>query len=194
MLSRLTPRRVGEGLPAHAPQAEAKGPTAQGPSECVDAGVAHDSKRVALVVGNGAYKVQPLANPGNDAKAIAGKLGELGFRVILCQNLARTGMREALQRLRTAVQGVEIAAVYFAGHGAERRGRNYLIPTDAKLDHASDLALEAIALDDVLDRLAGAAKLRLVLLDACRNNPFPLAGEDRSATRGLSRRRRKTTR
>lgn len=164
----------------------AAAPEAQAQTTCSEINAANIEKRVALVIGNGAYAKQPLANPGNDSKAIAAKLADLGFRVVACENLGLAEMQQALRRLGTLARGQDIAAVFFAGHGIERRGKNYLIPTDAVLDHASDLAVEALALDVVLERLAGAAKLRLVLLDACRNNPFPLAGEERGNTRGLA--------
>ena len=162
-------------------------PEARAQAGCTATNTVSAEKRVALVIGNGAYAKQPLTNPGNDAKAIGAKLAGLGFKVIACENLGLADMQAALRRLGQASRGMDIAAVYFAGDGAERRGRNFLIPVDAGLEHANDLALQAMPLDVVLDQMAGAAKLRLVLLDACRNNPFPLAGEERSATRGLAR-------
>ena len=96
-------------------------------------------------------------------------------------------MEQALAKLAADASGADIAAVFFAGHGTERDGRNYLIPIDATLARASDLDLQAITLDTVVDQLAGATKLKLVILDACRNNVFPLAGARRSTARGLAR-------
>jgi uncharacterized caspase-like protein len=159
---------------------------AQAQKACTETTAATTEKRVALVIGNGAYNKQPLANPANDARAISAKFVELGFRVITCENLGLADMQVALRRLGALARGQDIAALFFAGHGIERRGKNYLIPVDASLEHASDLSVEAMSLDIVLERLVGAAKLRLVLLDACRNNPFPLTGEDRGNTRGLA--------
>ena len=149
---------------------------------------AHAAKRVALVIGNAAYTQGPLANPVNDADAVAEALGGLGFgKVIRANNATKARMEAALAELAAEAAGAEMAVVYFAGHGTERDGRNYLIPIDAKLDRASDLDLQAIALPTVLDQIAGATRLKLVILDACRNNVFPLAGNRRSAARGLAR-------
>ena len=148
-----------------------------------------DAKRVALVVGNADYKVGPLQNPINDATAVAEAFGKLGFdKVVLKRNLGIEQFRAALLELSQAALGADLGVVYFAGHGMESNGRNFLIPIDARLARASDLSLEAIALDTVLDQLGGVAKLKLVILDACRNNVFPLAGAQRRATtRGLVR-------
>ena len=144
---------------------------------------------MALVIGNAEYKVGPLQNPVNDAAAVAEALErQLKFdKVILKRNLGFEGFRAALSEMARESAGAEVAAVFFAGHGTERDGRNYLIPVDAKLDRASDLDLQAIALSIVLDQIAGATKLKLVILDACRNNVFPLSGVRRSVTRGLAR-------
>jgi len=155
---------------------------------CLGAVPAHAEKRVALVIGNSEYKVGPLANPANDADAVAAAFEALGFdRVLLRKNLGVEGFRTALSEMARESAGADVAAVFFAGHGTERDGRNYLIPVDAKLDRASDLDLQAIGLSIVLDQIAGASKLKLVILDACRNNVFPLAGARRSVTRGLAR-------
>ncbi len=149
---------------------------------------AAEARRVALVIGNAAYGQNPLANPVNDAEAIGDALRDLGFaKVIRAINASKAQMEKALGEMATESVGAEMAVVFFAGHGTERDGRNYLIPVDAKLDRASDLDLQAIALPTVLDQIAGASKLKLVILDACRNNVFPLAGNRRSAARGLAR-------
>jgi hypothetical protein len=140
------------------------------------------------VIGNSAYSVGPLSNPLKDAAAVAGVLRDIGFdRVLLRTNLGTDGMRAALKEFRREVDGAEIGLIYFAGHGTEIGGKNYLIPTDARLARASDVDLEAIALDTVLTQLDGVTKLKLVILDACRNNIFPLAGGKRALTRGLAR-------
>jgi len=146
-------------------------------------------RRVALVIGNAGYKVGPLQNPGNDAAAVAQALEkQLGFdKVILKLDLTSEGFRTALREFSREAAGAGLALVYFAGHGTEVGGKNYLIPVDAVLSRAGDLTLEAIPLDTVLDQLAGVTKLKLVILDACRNNIFPLAGAQRSASRGLFR-------
>src|SRR5262249_1561835 len=113
---------------------------------------------------------------------------QLGFdKVIQGRNLKGEAFRAALLEMSREAAGAEVAAVYFAGHGTEVNGKNYLIPVDARLSKAGDLGLEAIPLELVLEQLAGAARLKLVILDACRNNPFPMTGAKRDVTRGLSR-------
>jgi uncharacterized caspase-like protein len=155
---------------------------------CIDSWSATAQKRTALVMGNGSYKVGPLANPVADAEAVAKALRDLRFdKVILKKDLSTEGMRAALKEFGGEVAGAEIGVVYFAGHGTEISGRNYLIPVDARLARAADVDLEAIALDTVLGQLSGVSKLKLVILDACRNNLFPLAGAERAVTRGLAR-------
>jgi formylglycine-generating enzyme required for sulfatase activity len=148
-----------------------------------------EARRVALVIGSAEYRIGPLANPVNDAEAVAAAFKtQLGFdKVLLRRNLAFDGFRAALIELAQEVAGAEVAAVYFAGHGTEVAGKNYLIPVDARLARSGDLGLEAISLELVLEQLAGASRLKLVILDACRNNLFPLAGGRRAVPRGLGR-------
>jgi hypothetical protein len=147
-----------------------------------------EAKRVALVIGNADYGVGPLQNPVNDATSVAETLGKLGFdKVILRKNLGIEGFRAALREMAREAAGADLGLVYFAGHGTEVGGRNYLIPVDAVLGRASALDLEAIPLNTVLDQLDGIRQLKLVILDACRNKLFPLAGAKRSGSRGLSR-------
>jgi tetratricopeptide (TPR) repeat protein len=146
-------------------------------------------RRVALVIGNAAYKVGPLQNPGNDATAIAEALEkQLRFeKVTLRLDLKFDEFRSALRDFQREASRAGLALVYYAGHATERAGKNYLIPIDAKLDNASDLALETIPLTTVLEQIDGANRLKLVILDSCRNNVFPLGGENRGETRGLTR-------
>ena len=148
-----------------------------------------EARRVALVIGNADYKVGPLQNPVNDATAVADTFEKrLGFdTVILRKNLSAEGFRTALIEFAREAAGADIGVVYFAGHGTESGGRNFLIPVDASLARASDLDLQAVALDTVLGQLSGVTKLKLVILDACRNSLFPLAGAKRSVGRGLAR-------
>lgn len=145
-----------------------------------------EARRVALVVGSAEYKVGRLANPVNDAAAVAETLeNRLKFdKVLLRPNLNLDGFRAALREIATQSRGAEVGVVFFAGHGIELGDRNYLIPTDAALAASADIELEAIALDTVLRQLEGATRLRLVILDACRNNPFPAATR---SVRGLGR-------
>ena len=149
---------------------------------------AAEAKRVALVIGNAAYKAGPLQNPVNDATAVAAALGGLGFdKVILRKNLGVSAFRAALDEMARESTGADLGAIFFAGHGTEVAGRNFLIPVDATLSRASALDLEAIPLDTVLSQLDGVRKLKLVILDACRNNPFAPAGAKRAVGRGLAR-------
>jgi tetratricopeptide (TPR) repeat protein len=150
-------------------------------------------RRVALVIGNGAYKaVATLPNPSRDAAAVAAQLRRLGFEVLERHNLGADGMRTVLGDFEDKATGADWAFVYYAGHGMELNGRNWLIPVDAKLERATDAADEAVPLDRVLARLEAAKKLRIVVLDACRNNPFLARmvmskGAERAVSRGLSK-------
>jgi uncharacterized caspase-like protein len=146
-------------------------------------------RRVALVIGNSAYKnVSALTNPANDAAAVAGELGRLGFEVIERHDLSFDGMRRALAEFEDKTQGADWALVYYAGHGMELNGKNWLIPIDAQLARANDVPDETVPLDRVLDRLSAAKRLRIVVLDACRNNTFlPRMAMSRVATRAVTR-------
>jgi uncharacterized caspase-like protein len=155
---------------------------------------AHAEKRVALIIGNSAYQhTRLLPNPRNDAEAVARLLGANGFdEVSLRTDLDYRGMRESLRLFGDTAQGADIALVYFAGHGLEVAGENYLIPIDAKLVRESDLEYEAVTLASVLNAAGSARKLKLAILDACRTNPLSermvlRSGATRSATRGLAR-------
>jgi len=146
-----------------------------------------EARRVALVIGNADYKVGPLQNPVNDAAAVAKAFEALGFdKVTLKENLGAEDFRATLSEMSHESTGAELGVVYFAGHGVEVAGRNYLIPTDAMLARQGDIDLQAIALETVISQLAGVDGLRLVILDACRTNVFPLAGTTRAIGRGLS--------
>lgn len=145
------------------------------------------TKRVALVVGNSAYTVSPLTNPTNDADAVAAALTNLGFTTVLRKDLGIEAMRSELAAFGRQATGAEMAVVFYAGHGTELSGRNFLIPVDARLQRAADIELEAIGLETVIAQLDGARLLKLVILDACRNNIFPVAGGTRSLSRGLAR-------
>jgi len=130
-------------------------------------------RRVALVVANGNYlHAGSLKNPVNDAQLVAGALKNAGFQIVDANpNLGIGPFRDALRRFRSNAVGAQVALVYYAGHGIEARGKNWLIPTDAVLGDDADLDYEAIDLDLVLSATEGA-NMRVVVLDACRNNPF----------------------
>ncbi len=130
-------------------------------------------RRVALIVANGAYAhAGSLKNPVNDGALVAGSLKSAGFQIIDADpNLGIGPFRGALRRFHASAAGARVALIYYAGHGIEARGKNWLIPTDATLQQDSDLDYEAIDLDLVLSATEGA-DMRVVVLDACRNNPF----------------------
>jgi uncharacterized caspase-like protein len=131
-------------------------------------------KRVALVMGNSAYQnVNQLANPANDSSAISETLKHAGFDVVDLKRDLKVGeMRRALRDFSDKVRDADVAVVYYAGHGMEIDGTNYVIPVDAVLERDIDAYDEAIPLDRILTVIEPAKTLRLVILDACRDNPF----------------------
>jgi hypothetical protein len=148
--------------------------------------------RVALVIGNNAYRSVPaLNNPVNDASLIASALKADGFDVTVADNLDRDGLIDTIKSFATKADNADWAVVYFAGHGIEMGGINYLIPIDAKLLTDRDVELEAVPSGQVMHAIDGAHQLRVVILDACRDNPFAdkmkRTGEGRNVGRGLAR-------
>lgn len=146
-------------------------------------------KRVALVLGNSAYQhVTRLANPDNDAGAMAATLRSAGFDVVeLKRDLNVAAMRRALRDFSDHVRDADMAIVYYAGHGVEIDGTNYLIPVDAVLERDLDAFDEAIPLDRILTVIEPAKQLRLVILDACRDNPFNKTMKRTMASRAIGR-------
>ena len=134
---------------------------------------AADDKRVALVLGIGDYQhLSSLENPVPDAKAIAAALREHGFAVSEYYNLARADLLDALEVFKREAQDAEVAFVYYAGHGMEIDGKNVVAPTDMEIECANKTTIRSVALDQLF-AAAGPAPQQIVLLDACRNNPFP---------------------
>jgi tetratricopeptide (TPR) repeat protein len=130
-------------------------------------------RRVALVIGNSQYRsVAFLPNPRRDAAAVADALQQVGFQVELAMDLDRDGMVKALRSFRDQADQADWALIYFAGHGIEIERVNYLIPTDARLLDDRDVKAETVSYEELLSTVNGARALRLVVLDACRNNPF----------------------
>lgn len=127
-------------------------------------------KRVALVVGNSNYRNSPLKNPVNDATDIAAKLKVLGFDVTLKTDLSNYGFETALNSFKQKASGSDIALFFYAGHGMEIDGTNYLIPVDAPIGDDNQLKYKSVNANYVLDILSGAKK-KIIILDACRNNP-----------------------
>ena len=136
--------------------------------------IAQHGRRVALVIGNSAYKnVSVLANPQKDASAIAAAFRNIGFEtVVLASDASREKLIEALRAFAEEAEKADWAIVYYAGHGIEVNGVNYLIPVDAALKADRDVQFETVPLDQVMASVEGAKKLRVVMLDACRDNPF----------------------
>jgi Caspase domain/Putative peptidoglycan binding domain len=145
-------------------------------------------KRVAFVVGNGAYRNVPqLPNPAVDAQTMAGVLRNVGFDVVEGTNLTRDKMTEKLLEFGKRAEGADIAVFYYAGHGIAVNGTNYLLPVDADLKSEMDVKLgAAINVDLTLDQTLADAKVKLVFLDACRDNPFAAKLRSAKATRSIS--------
>ncbi|WP_324418272.1 tetratricopeptide repeat protein [Bradyrhizobium sp.] len=156
--------------------------------------ISNNDRRIALVIGNSAYKnVAALPNPVNDASLVADVLKRTGFEtVISLTNLRKDDLVSALRDFAARAETADWAVVYYAGHGMEVGGINYLIPTDARITADRDIGFEAVALEQVLNAAERARKLRLVILDACRDNPFAnqmkrtLTVASRSVSRGLA--------
>ena len=157
------------------------------------AGPALASSRVALVIGNAAYDHVPaLPNPRNDAADVGAALGRIGFAVTRLDNVGYAALRRGLQAFRRKASAAEIAVVFYAGHGIEVSRRNFLVPVDARLQTDGDVEYETVPLDLVMGAVEGASEFRLVVLDACRDNPFLTSmkreeGSTRSIGRGLAR-------
>jgi Caspase domain/Putative peptidoglycan binding domain len=154
----------------------------------VSADAALADKRVAFVVGNSAYKnVAPLPNPALDAKSMAKVLRGVGFEVVEGTNLARDKMTERLLEFGKKAQGADVALFFYAGHGIAVNGTNYLLPVDADIKSEMDVKLgSAINVDVTLDQTMADAKVKLVFLDACRDNPFANKIKSNTATRSVA--------
>ncbi|MDA9510129.1 caspase (peptidase) [Bradyrhizobium sp. CCBAU 11386] len=152
-------------------------------------GPAHAEKRVALVIGNSAYKSVPrLTNPANDATLVGGMFKNAGFdNVEVRLDLNAADMRRSLREFAGRTRDAQVAVIYYAGHGIELDGTNYLIPTDAALETDGDVLDETVALDRALFAVEPAKQLRLVILDACRDNPFAKTMKRTVASRAIGR-------
>jgi hypothetical protein len=130
-------------------------------------------KRVALVIGNSAYPSAPLDNPVNDARAMAAKLGKLGFDTILRVDATKAQMERAIGEFGEKLSENATGLVFYAGHGIQSQGRNFMIPVDAQITAEQRMRLEAVDTEIVLDQMAAArTRVSVVIMDACRNNPF----------------------
>ena len=145
-------------------------------------------QRVALVIGNGTYAHAPsLANPLNDARDIGAALQRLGFAVTRIENADRAELWDGLQKFSLAASASEMAAVFYAGHGIEVDRRNFLVPVDARLLSDADVEFETVPLDLLMRAVERTRGLRLIILDACRDNPFAAAMQRSGATRSIGR-------
>jgi len=138
--------------------------------------------RLALVIGNGNYSGSPLRNPVNDAHDMAATLRRLDFEVIEKTNLNKRNLERAAESFEDRIRSDDVALFYYSGHGLQVDGSNYLIPLDADIDEENDVRYEAVELNRILEKLA-KAKLNIIILDACRDNPFRGM---RSASKGLA--------
>ena len=146
------------------------------------------AERVALVIGNGAYEhVQRLPNPGNDATDVGAAFEGMGYAVTRLDDAGFDALRRGLLDFTRAASAAEVAVVFYAGHGIEVDGRNFLVPVDARLQSDRDVEYEAVPLSLVTRAVGGARRLGLVVLDACRDNPFVVKLADAGATRSIGR-------
>lgn len=138
---------------------------------------ATDGGRLALVIGNADYRQAPLKNPVNDARAVASALQGLGFDVILRQNADLGEMLEAIRQFSLRARGSSVRLLYYAGHGAQVDGRNYLIPVNEEISGDDDIARKSADMSELVDQLGQLRDgTNILILDACRNNPYKTAG------------------
>lgn len=138
----------------------------------VTASTAQAQKRVALVIGNAAYQGAPaLRNPVNDARAMSNALNGLGFQVIEVTDASQKEMNRAITTFGSKLDAETVALFFYAGHGLQVKGKNYIVPVDAQIEMESAIASEAVGVDAVLEQL-NSSPISIVVLDACRNNPF----------------------
>lgn len=150
----------------------------------VPAAVQASEPRVALLIGNSAYKISPLKNPKNDATDLAETLKRFGFKTILRIDASQRDMKRAVREFRNELRQGGVGLFYYAGHGIQVKGRNYLVPVTAEIDVEADVEDESLDANYVLGSMEEAGnRVNIVILDACRNNPF--TGSFRSAARGL---------
>jgi tetratricopeptide (TPR) repeat protein len=153
----------------------------------ISANIFSQEKRLALVIGNGNYKAGILANPENDAKSIEAALKEIDFEVLKYENLRQNEMAKAIDDFGNRLAKYDVGLFYYAGHGIQSKGFNYLIPVDAELKSESDVEYNCVRADRVLGKMEDAKNnINIVILDACRNNPFERSWTRSSAGSGLA--------
>jgi carboxyl-terminal processing protease len=132
-----------------------------------------DDRRAALVIGNSSYKVGALKNPVNDAQAVAASLRALGFDVMLQENASLRDMIEGFRQFSVSARTARVRVIFYAGHGLQVKGRNYLLPVDTEIRAEDEVPGKSADLNELLDRLGTLQQgINIVILDACRNNPF----------------------
>ena len=130
-------------------------------------------QRNALVIGNGEYNYSPLLNPVNDAQDIAKMLKKLQFNVVHLENASQRAMENAIRQFEKKLKNGGVGLFFFAGHGLQVSGKNYLVPIGANIQEETDVKYEAVDAGRVLDAMYNAGnELNIVILDACRNNPY----------------------
>ena len=149
---------------------------------------AAEARRMALVIGNSDYSnAAPLPNPANDARDIAQAFSALGYQVELVEDAGRSDLLDALRRFRARSLGAEQSIIYYAGHGIEIDRQNFVVPVDAELKADIDVEYEAVPLELLVAATSGAKGLQLVVLDACRDNPFLSQMTRTLSTRSIGR-------
>lgn len=144
-------------------------------------------RRLALVIGNGNYTLSTLSNPENDAKSIESALKEIGFEVMKYENLKQKDMAKAIDDFGNRLKKYDVGMFFYAGHGVQSKGFNYLIPVDANLKTESDVEYNCVRADRVLGKMEDAkSKMNIVILDACRDNPFERSWTRSSKSAGLA--------
>ena len=142
-------------------------------------------RRTALVIGNNAYETAPLKNPVNDARDISKTLTELGFDILYKEDLTQRDMKRAIREFGAKIRNGGVGLFYYAGHGIQVKGVNYLIPVDAQVESEEEVEYEGVEVGFVLAQMESAGNsMNIMILDACRNNPF--ARNFRSASNGLA--------
>jgi uncharacterized caspase-like protein len=136
-----------------------------------------DQSRVALVIGNGSYDdLNPLLNPANDADDIAAVLTSMGFDVTKGKDLGKEQFKSAVRAFYSKLDQAQVALLFYAGHGMQAANTNYLIPIDAKISSAPDVVFDAVALQDIISFMEQRSSNVIVILDACRDNPYGVDG------------------
>ncbi|MES2944437.1 MAG: SUMF1/EgtB/PvdO family nonheme iron enzyme [Pseudomonadota bacterium] len=147
---------------------------------------AQNPQRVALLIGNATYSVAPLRNPPNDVREMQAALLALGFKVQVMLNANQNQMKRAVRDFGSLAQGADVAFLYYSGHGTQANGENYLLPIGASIDKEADYEVEAVSANTLMRQIAGARpRAAIVVLDACRDNPY--ASVTKSTSKGLGR-------